>query len=148
MKKNLIVLSLFSFLLSISTIQAQVINVPEKSKDHFFKKYPDAKNADWNNNVASYAVKFQLNNETCRAYYHMDGTWDYTEKYLEESQLPSVVKESFSKSRYADWKKHAFSWIEKNSGVKTYRIEVEKGIEKNSIYFDKNGKEVKASKAI
>jgi len=148
MKRFLVLFPLFILLLSISTTQAQVVDVPNKSKNHFFKKYPDAKNADWNNNVVNYAVKFQLNNETCRAYYHMDGTWDYTEKYLEESQLPAVVKDSFSKSRYAEWKKKSFSWIENNNGKKTYRVEVEKGIEVKSIYFDNNGKEVKASKAM
>jgi hypothetical protein len=147
MKRNLILISMFIFFLNISSTQAQVVDVPKKSKEHFFKKYPDAKNADWNNNVVNYAVKFTLNNETCRAYYHMDGSWDYTEKYLEESQLPGVVKESFSKSRYADWKKKSFSWIDNNNGQKAYRVEVEKGIEVKSIYFDKNGKEVKASKA-
>ena len=128
-----------------STIQAQVVDVPKRAKDHFFKKYPDAKNADWNNNVVSYAVKFELNNKTNRAYYHMDGRWDYTETYLEESQLPSAVKESFSKSRFADWKKEAFALVENNKGKKKYRIEVQKGIEKKSVFYNSKGKEVKSS---
>ena len=146
MKKILVILSLFFYLFGIPGLEAQVIDVPKKSKDHFFKKYPNAKDADWNNNVANYAVKFKLDNSTYRAYYHMDGTWDYTEKYIEESQLPAAVRESFSKSRYADWKVKSYNWIESNNGKKSYQIEVEKGIEKKSIYFDVNGKEVKAGK--
>lgn len=147
MKKILVIFSLFIYLFGISSADAQVIDVPKKSKDHFFKKYPDAKNADWNNNVASYAVKFNLGSNTYRAYYHMDGTWDYTEEYIEESQLPAAVRESFSKSRYADWKVSSYNIIESNKGKKSYQIQVVKGIEKNSIYFDKTGKEVKGKKA-
>lgn len=147
MKKILVILALFTYLFGASSADAQVVDVPKKSKDHFFKKYPDAKNADWNNNVASYAVKFNLGSNTYRAYYHMDGSWDYTEEYLTQSQLPAPVRESFSKSRYADWKVSSYNIIENNKGRRSYQVQVEKGIEKTSIYFDANGKEVKAGKA-
>lgn len=144
---SLMIILFSSFLLS-TVIQAQVVDVPKKAKEHFFKKYPDAKNADWNNNVVSYAVKFQNNNQTNRAYYHMDGSWDYTETYLEESQLPAAVKESFSKSRFSDWKKEAFALVENNKGKIKYRIEVQKGIEKMSVFYNSKGKEVKSSMSL
>jgi len=147
MKKIVVLLSLFIYLFGISSADAQVVDVPNKAKEHFFKKYPDAKNADWNNNVVSYAAKFKKGSNTYRAYYHMDGTWDYTEEYLDVSQLPAAVKESFSKSRYADWKVNSYNAIESNKGKNSYQIQVEKGIEKTAIYFDKNGKEVKGKKA-
>ena len=148
MKNILTALTILLSIFWLTPADAQVVDVPGKAKEHFFKKYPDAKNADWNNNVVSYAVKFIINNDTYRAYYHMDGNWYYTEKYLEQSQLPVTVTESFSKSRYADWKVKSYSWIENNKGKQTYRLEVEKGIEQKAIFFDKNGKEVKSSKAI
>jgi hypothetical protein len=148
MKKIIFAFSIFLSLFWITSATAQVVDVPKKAKDHFFKKYPDAKDADWNNNVVSYAVKFQHNNHTNRAYYHMDGRWDYTETYMEESELPAAVKESFSKSRFSDWKKEAFALVENNKGKKTYRIEVQKGIEKKSIFFNSNGKEVKSSASL
>jgi Putative beta-lactamase-inhibitor-like, PepSY-like len=145
MKKILTGLTFFISLFYITSANAQVVDVPKKAKDHFFKKYPDAKNADWNNNAVSYAVKFQLNNHTNRAYYHMDGRWDYTDTYLEESELPEAVKESLSKSRFSDWKKEAFALVENNKGKKSYRIEVQKGIEKKSVFYNSDGKEVKSS---
>jgi len=129
----------------VSSTEAQVVDIPNKSKEHFFKKYPDAKNADWNNNVVNYAVKFDLNGTTNRAYYHMDGNWDYTETYLESAQLPNAVKESFKKSRFADGKTEGVALVENNKGKKCYRIDVKKGMEKNSVYYDKNGKEVKSN---
>ena len=145
MKKTLLILSLFIFLAGIKSSQAQVINVPKKSKEHFFKKYPDAKNADWNNNVANYAVKFLLTDTTARAYYKLNGNWNFTEYYLEESKIPVIVKESFNKSRFADWKTEAYAWVENSKGKKAYRIDLRKGIEKRSIYFDNDGREVKSS---
>jgi hypothetical protein len=147
MKKILTLLTIIFSFFWMMPVDAQVVDVPNKAKEHFFKKYPDAKNADWNNNVVSYAVKFNKGSNTYRAYYHMDGTWDYTEEYLEVSQVPAAVKESFSKSRYADWKVNSYNAIESNKGKNSYQIQVEKGIEKTAIYFDKNGKEVKGKKA-
>lgn len=145
MKKIFALLTIIFSLFYIMPAEAQVVDVPKKAKDHFFKKYPEAKNADWNNNVVSYAVKFQLNDHTNRAYYHMDGRWDYTETYVEESELPAAVKESLSKSRFSDWKKEAFALVENNKGKKSYRIEVQKGIEKKSVFYNSKGKEVKSS---
>ena len=148
MKALSLIIVFFTAFFWSSSIQAQVVDVPKKAKDHFFKKYPDAKNADWNNNVVSYAVKFQHKSHTNRAYYHMDGRWDYTESYIEESELPAAVKESFSKSRFSEWKKESFAHVENNKGKKTYRIEVQKGIEKKSVFYNNNGKEVKASSSL
>jgi hypothetical protein len=148
MKKLLALLTVIFSLFWMMPADAQVVDVPKKAKDHFFKKYPDAKNADWNNNVVSYAVKFENNKQTSRAYYHMDGNWHYTETYLEEAQLPVAVKESFSKSRFADWKKEAFAKVESNKGKISYRIEVQKGIEKKSVFYNSKGKEVKSSVSI
>lgn len=145
MKKTLLMLSFFILFTGINSSQAQVINVPNKSKEHFFKKYPDAKNADWNNNVANYAVKFQLSDTTSRAYYHINGNWNFTEYYLEESKIPETVKDSFKKSRFADLKTESFAWVENRKGKKAYRIDLRTGVEKRAIYFDKDGKEVKSS---
>jgi len=145
MKKSLLILSLFIFLAEVKSSQAQVINVPNKSKNHFFKKYPDAKNADWNNNVANYEVKFQISDTTARAYYNINGNWNFTEYYMEESQIPETVKDSFKKSRFADLTKEAFAYVENRKGKKAYRIDLRTGVEKRAIFFDKNGKEVKSS---
>jgi hypothetical protein len=148
MKKILVMFSLFIYLFGVTSAEAQVVDIPNKSKEHFFKKYPDAKNADWNNNAVSYAVKFNMGSDTYRAYYHMDGTWDYTEKYMELANLPQSVKDSYAKSRIADWKFESAAWVENNKGKKRYRIEASKGIEKKTIYYDKNGKEVKSSSGL
>lgn len=130
--------------LFVQNTQSQVINIPDKSKAHFAQKYPNAKKVDWSNNVTSYVAKFKVNNNTHKSYYHMDGTWDYSVMYMLESQLPAAVKESVAKSRIASWKPKSAAHVENNKGEHTYRVEREKGLEKKYIFFDQNGKEVKA----
>jgi hypothetical protein len=70
------------------------------------------------------------------------------EKYMELANLPQTVKDSYAKSRIADWKLESVAWVENNKGKKRYRIESSKGIEKKTIYYDKNGKEVKSSSGL
>lgn len=124
---------------------AQVINIPKATKEHFAKKYPDAKEVDWHNNLANYEVKFRNKNGVHRAYYHMDGTWDFTETYIERSQVPSAVNSSLSKSRFSAWKNESCALIDNNKGQKLYRLEMKKGVEKTFIFYDKSGKEIKTS---
>jgi hypothetical protein len=125
--------------------EAQVVNIPKATKEHFAKKYPDAKEVDWHNNLANYEVKFRNSKGVHRAYYHMDGTWDFTETYIEASAVPAAVTASLAKSRFSDWKMESTSLIENNKGQKLYRLEMKKGVEKKFVFYDKSGKEVKTS---
>jgi uncharacterized membrane protein YkoI len=141
--KYLITIILGMFL--ITSLEAQVINVPKKSQSHFGKKYPSAKEVTWINNVTDYQVKFKDENGTQRAYYHMDGTWNFTELYIDNSKIPAEVNSSLSKSRFSDWTIESSAFIENNKGKTMYRLEVKKGLEKKFVFYDKNGKEIKTS---
>lgn len=132
-------------LLILGNVFAQVVKVPEKSKEHFAKKYPSVKNPDWDNSITYYMASFTMKKESYRAVYHMDGTWDFTEKKIDPNKLPKAVTNSFQKSRFADWEKRSYAYVENNDGEKLYRIEAKKGIEKKYVFFDKNGKEVKTT---
>jgi hypothetical protein len=145
MKKILASLMIAAGLLFAGTLQAQVVNIPGKSKEHFTKKYPGATNSDWHNNVANYTCRFQWNSGEYKAYYHMDGTWDYTVQYLKEPELPKAVQEAVAKSRIAGWEPKSAAFVENHKGLKTYRVERKKGVEEIFIFFDKNGKEVKST---
>ncbi|HLO82569.1 MAG TPA: hypothetical protein VK166_16505 [Chitinophagaceae bacterium] len=129
----------------IMSLEAQVINVPKKSQSHFGKKYPNAKEVNWINNVTDYQVKFKDEQGTQRAYYHMDGTWDFTELYIERSKVPAAVNSSLSKSRFSDWKNESCALVENNKGQKLYRLEMKKGVEKKFVFYDKDGKEIKTA---
>ncbi len=127
------------------SLEAQVVNIPQKSKDHFAKKYPDAKEVDWHNNLADYQVKFRNKNGVQRAYYHMDGHWDFTELYIDKTKIPAAVNSSLTKSRFAEWSLESSALVENNKGQKLYRLEMKKGIEKKYVFYDKSGKEVKTA---
>ena len=133
---------------SLTTASAQVINVPSKAEKHFNEKYSEAKNVDWSNNVTYYTVKFTINDEKYRARYHINGNWDFTEKESELTKFPAEVQNSFSKSRFADWKVNGAAMVENKEKQHLYRIGIEKGIEKKYIFFDEKGKEVKSTMTI
>ena len=124
---------------------AQVVNVPNKSEKHLAEKYPDAKKVNWSNNVKNYTAKFELNDEKCKAYYNIDGSWDFTEKELDYSKFPEAVATSFKNSRFSDWKTESTAFVENNRNQELYRVEVKKGLEKKFIFFDKDGKEIKTN---
>jgi hypothetical protein len=133
------------FLFAASSADAQVINVPKKSQTHFGKKYPKATEVNWINNVTDYQVKFKDEKGTQRAYYHMDGTWNFTELYIDKAKVPEDVMASLSKSRFSDWANESCAVVENNKGQKLYRLEMKKGVEKKFVFYDKDGKEIKTA---
>jgi hypothetical protein len=138
---------LFLFLTSIflSSVSAQVINVPDNAQKDFQNKYKGATDIKWTNNVTDYTVGFKMDGASSKSHYKIDGTWDYTEKFILTEQAPDKVKESFSKSKYRDWKLKAVAYIENTKGEKLYRYEVKKGATKNYVFFDPEGTLIKTN---
>ena len=92
--------------------QAQVVNIPEKSKADFESKFPDATDVEWTNSLAKYVVKFTKDDNTYKSHYYVNGSWHYTEKFLNKEELPKEVLTSYEKSRIADWEFVSSAWIE------------------------------------
>jgi hypothetical protein len=145
MRQFLSIVVTLGLLLLLNPAQAQVVNIPNKSEKHFAQKYPGANDANWTNNVVNYTCKFKWQGNEYKAYYHMDGTWDFTMMYMTEAGLPEAVKTSVKNSRIGDWKPKSCAWIENRKGKKMYRVEREKGVEEMFIFYDKSGKEVKST---
>ena len=130
----------------ISTISAQVINIPDKAKEDFAKKHPKATDTDWENKVTYYIVHYKEDGVGATAHYRLDGTWDFTEKKIEDSAIPAAVKESFEKSKYRDYEVKEKAWVENDNSQQLYRYEVKKGMDNKYVFFDKDGKLVKENK--
>ena len=124
--------------------QAQVVNIPEKSKADFESKFPDATDVEWTNSLAKYVVKFTKDDNTYKSHYYVNGSWHYTEKFLNKEELPKEVLTSYEKSRIADWEFVSSAWIENKYNEKAFRIEGKRGIEKKYLFFDEQGKELKS----
>jgi len=148
--KRIFVAALFSLVsfFFVSVIQAQVVSVPNKSEQHLAEKYPDAKSINWSNNVTNYNAKFNVGADSYKAIYHMDGTWDYTEKNSDIKKFPEAVQTSYKNSRIAKWKYQSAVVVENNKGEVLYRVEAKKNIEKIYVFFDEGGKEIKSASSL
>jgi hypothetical protein len=141
--KSLFFFSLF--FICTSVVSAQVINVPDKAQKHFQEKYAGATNIKWSNNVANYDAGFKMEGLSSKAHYTIDGTWDFTEKFLAKGGAPDKVKESFSKSAYRDKTLKSVTFVENNKGEKLYRYEVKTGVTRTYVFFDEEGTLIKTN---
>ena len=144
MKKILVIL----FLATGLQLHAQVVNIPDKTKADFAKKYPKAENVDWDNNGTNYIARFNLGKEKYAARFHMDGTWNYTEQEMELTAFPADVQTSIKNHRYSDLKILSTAYIENSKNEKLYRVEFKKGIQKKYVFFDKTGKEIRTTSSV
>jgi len=132
-------------LLSTQFLNAQVVNIPDKAKKHFVKKYAGATEVEWTNNVVNYTVRFELDSIKQAAHYSVDGEWTYTDYPIEYETIPEEVKKSVTKSRFSDWTIESSGYVENNKNEKLYRVEFKSGINKRYVFFNGNGKEVRST---
>jgi hypothetical protein len=130
---------------SVSALSAQVINVPDKAQKQFQEKYAGATNIKWKNNVANYDATFKMEGYDWKANYSIDGTWDYTEKFLMKDDAPAKVKESFSKGQYRKNNVKSLAYVENAKGEKLYRFEVKTGVTRTYVFYDQEGTLIKTN---
>ena len=136
---------MLSVMLSSTFLNAQVVNIPDKAKNHFAKKYPAATEVEWTNNVINYTVHFELDSIKQAAHYSVDGEWTYTDYPIDYETVPEEVKKSVTKSRFSDWKIESSGYVENSKNEKLYRVEFKSGINKRYVFFNENGKEVRST---
>lgn len=137
----------FSFL--ISTLRAQVTSIPQTARDNFFKQYPDAKNAKWENDLVNVNVKFELDSSKMNAEYSNRGIWKSTLKEWTFEQLPEDVKDGFNKSKYAGREVSDVKVVYLPGYVIQYRLKAEKsGVEKKFLFFNGEGRLLRTTVAL
>ena len=71
----------------------------------FAEMYPEARDVEWEMNLANWKVSFELGNppavKECEAWYGLNAVWIRTETDLLESALPQSVKDALAASEYA-----------------------------------------------
>lgn len=137
---------LLSFCLTM--VQAQVVKVPDNAKETFAKAYPNATKVKWHNNVTNYTADFKQGNDLCVAHFNVDGTWNFTEKRVNKDNIPKEAWDTYTKSKYRDWKLKTTRFIENSDGQKMYRFECKKGVEVMYVFIDKNGKVIKENPSV
>ncbi|MBA4167606.1 MAG: PepSY-like domain-containing protein [Chitinophagaceae bacterium] len=145
MKKIFGFTAVFAFLLIFSNNTfAQFRKIPSEVTDAFSQKYPGAKEVEWKDKLSAFSAGFNLDDKHYLASFSNKGEWQNTEQDVEESELPAVIKDSYSKTKYADWQINKVTKIELTGNVVQYRIEIGSGdIKKRNLYFNTEGRLLK-----
>jgi hypothetical protein len=130
--------------LGVTTSFAQVRKIPAEVTEAFKQKYPSATNVEWRDKLSTFSAIFESDNIQYEARFNSKGEWQLTENEIEESDLPDVVKDSYDKSKYADWEIGAIHKIELADGSTQYRIETIKNeVRKKNLVFNSEGRLLK-----
>ncbi len=114
---------------------AQIRKIPASVTDAFNSKYDGATGVEWRDKLTGFVATFNLNNVSYQASFNNKGEWESTEQEIDQDNLPEVVKDSRSKSKYADWDVIKVDKIELPNNQFQYRIEVGKGDIKKETFI-------------
>ena len=132
---------LVSFGLSSQLSHAQIRKIPSSATETFKQKYPNAEKVEWKDQLTHFTAKFEENGRSYEAHFDNDGNWKESLAKLDDSDLPSAVKDGLSKSKYSDWTIDKIEKLEANDGKVQYRLQVKKGdLKKKILYFNPDGK--------
>jgi len=102
--------------------------VPEKVKETFQKRFPQAKKVKWDKeNKNEWEAEFKMNNREFSANFNVDGTWKETEYEIQQSEIPPLVKATID-SLFTGYEIEEAAVVG-NSEIKGFEIELknEKG---------------------
>lgn len=143
MKRLLPVLFAFAFS-SFTGSFAQVRKIPSEVTEAFRLKYPEASNVEWRDKLSSFSAIFEVDNIEYEARFNSKGEWQFTENVIEESDLPEAIRDSYDKSKYADWEIGKIHRIEQPDGAILYRIEtIKNDVRKKNLVFNSEGRLLK-----
>ena len=138
--KRIIFLLSFSLALMTTTAFAQLRKIPAAVTEAMKEKYPDATNIAWDDNITNFEASFDLDGHQQKASFTKKGIWKRTERTLTEEELPEVVKEGLSKSKYTDWDVESYKEINDSNGKLQYRLFIKKNtVQKKYLFFNAEG---------
>ncbi len=142
--KKIMILSV-TLLISLF-IKAQVREIPQAVKDAFTHQYPEATDIDYKDQLVKVNVHFKLNEDNYIATYNNKGAWKGSEKEWTFEKLSDMVKDGFSKSKYADWDTVEVAMLYIPGGTEQYRILVKKNdLQKKYLFFNTKGRLLRES---
>jgi len=133
-------------LTGLFTLQAgaQFRSIPGEVTDNFKSKFPKATHVTWKDKLSSFTAEFDQNNEKLKAFFTSKGNWLRTEKPMDFEKLPGVVKDGFSKSKYAMYDVKEVIGIDDSEKGYLYKVVVKKGdITGRNLFFTSKGQLVK-----
>ena len=138
------ILLVFAMSLTTVTINAQIRKIPSTVTDSFKEKYPRATGVEWRDKLSVFTAVFVNDGVNYEARYNNKGQWLNTENEIESDALPSVVKEGFEKSKYADWTIEKVHRIQLPGDEIQYRVMVGKtDLQKKNLLYSSKGRLLK-----
>ena len=144
MKKQILILCIATAI--VSNLQAQDIpqsQVPSVVANQFSIDFPKAKDVEWELKNDVYNVDFEQGwSKDFEAWYSANGTLiRLEEELLSKSELPKAVITSIEE-KFPTYRIDDVTKITKNEEI-TYKVEIEKGNQERSLYFNENGTIIK-----
>ena len=135
-------------MLAISTtavsVNAQIRKIPSTVTDAFKEKYPDASGVVWRDKLSVFSAVFAKDGVNYEARYNSKGEWLNTENEISQDDLPSVIRDGFEKSKYADWDIEKVHLIALPEGTTQYRLLVGKtDLQKKNLLYSSKGRLLK-----
>jgi uncharacterized membrane protein YvbJ len=142
MKKIFPLFFMFAFLLTSGmNAFSQLRKIPSEVTERLTEKYPRASDIEWRDKLTGFTASFNQDSINYLASFNNAGDWESTEQEIEEEDIPSVIKDSYSKSKYADWEIIKTHKIDLPGNEVRYRVEVGQGdIKKRNLYFNPKGR--------
>lgn len=136
--KNLFFTVVVVLILGLISCGKTAGDVPVKVKSAFAEKYPGAKDVDWDmEEEGEWEAEFEINEQEMSANFTSDGAWKESEYTIEESELPSAVKDTLN-TKFSGFDIEKAEISETMDG-RFYEIQMEKEENEMGITIDSQG---------
>lgn len=125
---------------------ASVDKVPQKVKDAFAQKFPEAKSVKWDRESQNeWEAEFKMDRMEYSANFTNDGTWQETEHEIEEAQVPANVMQSLEYN-FKGYSIQEAEISETQQGM-VYEFEIKKDRSEMEVALDANGKVIRKAES-
>lgn len=117
-------------------------SAPQKVKDAFTQKFPNATDVDWSKESdTEWEAEFKMNEKEYSSNFTQDGTWKETEYKVTASEVPQVVMDAFN-TNFIEYDTKKIEVSETIEG-KVYEFIITKGETEMEVVIDTQGTIVK-----
>ena len=137
---------LFIAMIFYGSVFAQGVNLPPLVSSAFNSKYPTAQKVQWNDQGSEYKAVFNADGDRYEAKYSNNGNWLISQRDIQLSALPAVIKNNLSKTDFSGWNIKQAYVLFLPGMITQYRVVIAKSDNNTkSLLFSQDGKLLKDS---
>ena len=139
--KKITLLTLTGILISFTACDKEA-SAPQKVKDIFAQKFPNATDVEWEKESdTEWEARFKLNGKEYSSNFMQDGTWVETEYEVSESDIPQAVLDAIN-TNFEGYEVEDIELTETKDG-KAYEFSIEKDGDEVEVIIDSSGNVLK-----